>query len=119
MVTGVLAEPLEEARPSRSSSRFRRGIRGILAFARKKPLGAICGLIVLIFIIIGDAVPVALNAATQVAGAGTPVPYVADTLQKHVGFLYPYSRQRLAERFQKPSNAHLLGTDKLDRDILS
>jgi peptide/nickel transport system permease protein len=119
VATNVLAEPFDEYMPARSASRLNRTVRGILNFARKKPLGAICGLIVIFFIVIGDAVPVTINAATHVAGLGEPMPYVADIVQKNVGVIYPYSRQRLSERLQSPSKAHLLGTDHLGRDILS
>jgi len=89
-------------------------------FARRKPLGAICGLIVIFFIIIGDLVPETVNKIAQVTGLGeTPVPYVADILEKHTSFIYPYAKQDLRARLQGPSSKHLLGTDSIGRDILS
>src|SRR5262245_8206986 len=106
MATNVLTDSLEEVVTQRERSWFSRAGRGVLSFARRKPLGAFCGLIVILFMVVGDVVPVTLNAATQVVGLGTPVPYVSDALEKNTGFIYPYSRQRLSERLQGPSSAH-------------
>jgi peptide/nickel transport system permease protein len=93
---------------------------GLWNFARKKPLGAVCGLIVIFFMIIGDLVPETLNKVSRTAGiADRPVPYFADFLEKHTGIVYPYAKQNLRHRLQGPSKAHLLGTDSIGRDILS
>jgi peptide/nickel transport system permease protein len=99
---------------------FTRVANGLWNFARKKPLGAVCGIIVVSFMIIGDLVPETINKVAQVTGAGdTPVPYFADFLEKNTGFVYPYAKQDLRARLQDPSAAHLLGTDSIGRDILS
>lgn len=92
---------------------------GLGSFARRKPLGAICGLVVLFFMIIGDIVPETANKATSLAGAGKPVPYVADMLEKQFSFIYKYDQQNLRDRLQGSSSKHLLGTDSLGRDTLS
>jgi peptide/nickel transport system permease protein len=97
-----------------------RTLTGLKNFARKKPLGFACGLVILFFMIIGDVVPETINKITRTAGiADRPVPYVADALEKRVGFLYPYAKQDLRARLQGSSNRHLLGTDAIGRDILS
>lgn len=106
-------------------------------FTRKKPLGAVCGLIILFFFLIGDVMPETINkfAETEVVlgdfgvGAprigtvkpdwGQPVPYLADQLEQSLGFIYPYEDQDLRGRLQGSSSEHLLGTDHNGRDILS
>jgi peptide/nickel transport system permease protein len=99
---------------------FTRVFTGLINFARKKPLGAFCGIIVVSFMIIGDLVPETINKVSQVAGVGeTPVPYFADFLEKNTGIIYPYAKQDLRARLQDPSSKHLLGTDSIGRDILS
>jgi peptide/nickel transport system permease protein len=92
---------------------------GLWSFSRKKPLGAVCGFIVIFFVILGDLVPETINKISNTAGFGKPVPYVADLLEKHTGFIYPYAKQDLRARLQGPSAKHLLGTDSIGRDILS
>jgi len=92
---------------------------GLGNFARRKPLGAMCGLVVIFFMIIGDLIPETVNKITGTAGLGRHVPYLADQLEKHTGFIYPYSKQDLRHRLQGPSAKHLLGTDSIGRDILS
>ncbi len=106
------------------NARERSFLGGILAglghFARKKPLGAVCGFIVVFFFFIGDAVPETLNKITRTAGiSDEPVPYLADQLVSAVPWLYPYEEQNLRARLEGSSNAHLLGTDALGRDIFS
>lgn len=114
-----------------------RAATSLVAFARRKPLGFVCGVIVLFFLIIGDLIPETINKFSRTEiflgdfgiGAprlgtikgdwGDPVPYLADTLEKHVGFIYPYGRQNLRDRLQGPSLDHLMGTDRIGRDILS
>jgi peptide/nickel transport system permease protein len=95
-------------------------LTGLKNFARKKPLGFVCGLVVVFFMVIGDVVPETINKLARTAGiADRPVPYLADALEKRVGFLYPYAKQDLRARLQGSSNKHLLGTDAIGRDILS
>jgi peptide/nickel transport system permease protein len=95
-------------------------LTGLKNFARKKPLGFVCGLVIVFFMVIGDVVPETINKIARTAGiADRPVPYLADALEKRVGFLYPYAKQDLRARLQGSSNSHLLGTDAIGRDILS
>ena len=96
---------------------------GLAKFFRKKPLGAVCGVIVLFFFIIGDAVPETINyisdnVGTKV-GVHPHVPYLADQLEQQFTFIYPYSKQDLRARLQGSSSAHILGTDAIGRDIFS
>jgi peptide/nickel transport system permease protein len=94
--------------------------RTIKSFARKKPLGFACGIVVVFFFVIGDVVPETVNKITRTAGISNyPVPYLADELTKRVPFLYPYAKQDLRARLQGSSSKHLLGTDAIGRDILS
>jgi peptide/nickel transport system permease protein len=67
--------------------------RAVWRFARRKPLGAAGGLIVLLMIVVAIFAP-----------AIAP---------------YAYDRQRLGERLLEPSLQHLMGTDNLGRDIFS
>jgi peptide/nickel transport system permease protein len=103
---------------------------GLGHFFRRKPLGAVCGAIVVFFFVIGDVIPETLNkiASTPVSipsvgtvkpDWGKPIPYVADQLEKRLPFIYPYSKQDLRARLQGSSSKHLLGTDAIGRDILS
>lgn len=92
------------------------------AFARftsRKPLGTICGIIVVLFIVIGDAVPFTVNSAANLAGLGKPLPYVVDILRDQTSFVYPYEQARARERLQGPSGKHWLGTDGIGRDVFS
>ena len=89
-------------------------------FARRKPLGAVCGFVVITFVLIGDLVPETVNKVSRTAGiSDRPVPYFADFLEKSTGIIYPYAKQDLRARLQGPSSKHLLGTDSIGRDILS
>lgn len=97
----IAATPIVDEVP-----RERSFLGGLWRFAKKKPLGAACGVVVLFFLIIGDLVPETLNQATSVAGAGRPVPYLVDVLEKNTSFVYPYSQQSLRERLQGPSSKH-------------
>ena len=112
LATGVL----DDWRPA---SRQLGPFSSLWSFAKRKPLGAASGLIVLFFVIIGDLVPETINKASSLAGAGTPVPYVADVLNDNTGVVYRYTQQDLRARLEGPSSQHLLGTDHLGRDILS
>jgi len=93
---------------------------GLKNFARKKPLGFVCGVVVLFFFVIGDAVPETVNKIARTTGfAEEPVPYLADQITGQVSWLYPYAQQDLRARLEGHSSAHLLGTDAIGRDILS
>jgi peptide/nickel transport system permease protein len=93
---------------------------GLKNFARKKPLGFVCGVVVVFFFIIGDVVPETANKIARTAGiADHPVPYLADQLEQAVPWLYPYAKQDLKHRLEGSSSKHLLGTDAIGRDILS
>ena len=99
------------------SQRF---LSSLWSFTKKKPLGAVCGLVILFFMIIGDLVPETLNQGARVAGIGNdPVPYLADALADHVDFIYPYWQPDFQARLQGASSEHLLGTDSLGRDVFS
>jgi peptide/nickel transport system permease protein len=106
-------------------------VTGLISFARRKPLGFVCGLIVLVLIIIGDLIPVTGNFIYHLAGnpfgggysttsealtaaEGKPIPYVAHLIAK-----YPYDKNHLRDRLQGSSSKYWLGTDELGRDILS
>ncbi len=106
-------------------------ITGLVNFARRKPLGFICGSIVLALIIVGDLVPAALNFGYHIAGTpfgggyedvssaltaaeGKPVPYVGSWIAP-----YKYDKNHLRDRLQGSSMKYKLGTDELGRDILS
>lgn len=93
--------------------------KSISRFARKKPLGFVCGLLVVFFIIIGDFVPVTFNKITSTIGLGEPAPYLVDTLEKHTSFVYPYDEKNLRDRRAGISSEHLLGTDGTGQDVFS
>jgi peptide/nickel transport system permease protein len=106
--------PVQRSLPSRILS-------GLGNFARKKPLGFFCGVVVIGFMIIGDVVPATLNKAASVSGISNsePVPYLADIIEKNTELVYPYAKQDLRNRLQGPSSTHILGTDSIGRDIFS
>jgi peptide/nickel transport system permease protein len=93
---------------------------GLKNFARKKPLGFACGVVVMFFFLIGDVVPETINKISRTAGLSDyPVPYLADQLEQVTPWLYPYAKQDLRARLEGSSSKHLLGTDAIGRDILS
>lgn len=118
MTTTELGGLTEWSAPAKGSFLAETG-SGLGRFVRKKPLGAVCGLIVILFCIVGDLIPETINKVTSTAGAGQPVPYLADTLADHTSFVYPYQQQNLRARLQGPSSEHLLGTDSVGRDLFS
>jgi peptide/nickel transport system permease protein len=116
---GNIAEIEGWAAPPRETA-FERTWKGLTKFARKKPLGAFCGLIIIFLVIVGDLIPETLNKAARTAGiADEPVPYLADVLEENLSVIYPYREQNLRRQLEGPSSDHLLGTDPLGRDILS
>ena len=96
-----------------------RMLQGLTNFAKKKPLGFVCGFIVLVFFVVGDVIPETTNKASSTLGLGITLPYVADQLEKRVGIVYPYAKQDLRARLQGSSSSHILGTDAIGRDIFS
>ncbi|HXH22241.1 MAG TPA: ABC transporter permease [Dehalococcoidia bacterium] len=127
---GGIAE-IEGWRQERERPLPARVFAGLASFARRKPLGFICGLIVFALMIIGDLVPVTANFIYHVAGTpfgggydsvstaitaaeGKPVPYVAGLVAP-----FKYDKNHLRDRLESPSSTYLLGTDELGRDILS
>jgi peptide/nickel transport system permease protein len=92
---------------------------GLKNFAARKPLGALCGFIVVLFMLVGDVVPATVNKVTTELGLGEPVPYLADQMEQTLPFVYPYAKQSLRERLLGSSTDHLLGTDNNGRDVFS
>ena len=116
---GGIAE-IEDWQQVRQRSLPIRLASGLWTFSRKKPLGALCGFVVIFFVLVGDLVPETVNKISRTAGiAERPIPYFADQLESQTGFIYPYAKQDLRARLQGPSAKHLLGTDSIGRDILS
>jgi peptide/nickel transport system permease protein len=127
---GGIAE-IEGWQQERERSLPARVVTGLISFARRKPLGFICGLIVLGLMIVGDLVPVTLNFVYHVAGSplgggydsvetaltaaeGKPVPYIGGLIAP-----FAYDKNHLRDRLQGASSTYPLGTDELGRDILS
>jgi peptide/nickel transport system permease protein len=104
-------------RPERGT--MSRWSHAIGSFARKKPLGAICGVIVLFTLIIGDLVPATVNKVASTAGLGEPMPYLIDVLRDNSSFVYPYNEKNLRDRRAGISSEHLLGTDSTGQDVFS
>src|SRR5690242_1205819 len=104
-------------RPDRGT--FSRYMHGLTTFAREKPLGAICGLIVVLSLIIGDFFPATINKITSTVGLGEPVPYLIDVLRDNTGVVYPYNEKNLRDRRAGISSEHLLGTDSTGQDVFS
>ena len=84
--TDIQSSVIAPKRRSRLAEFFRR-------LVKEKPLGTVCGIIILILILVA---------------------IFADVLMP-----YRYTEQHLADRLQGPSARHLLGTDHLGRDLLS
>jgi peptide/nickel transport system permease protein len=101
-------------------SAWARAISGIWSFARRKPLGFACGIVLIILIVVGDLFPFAINNVLQLAGVGSyPVPYVADLVAPFdyaKGVEHIRHGHRLASPF---TDDHLLGTDNQGRDVFS
>ncbi len=98
----------------------RRLLSGAMTFARKKPLGFACALVVIFFFIIGDAIPETVNKISRTTGVSDrPMPYLADQVASEVPLIYRYDKQNLLARLEGSSSDHLLGTDATGRDILS
>jgi peptide/nickel transport system permease protein len=108
-----VVEPEGWAAPRERSAAFK-AARGTLTFARKKPLGFACALVVLALIVVGDLVPVTVNGALDLLGIDPRLPYVADVIAP-----FRYDKINLGERLEGSSWRHPLGTDDLGRDTLS
>jgi peptide/nickel transport system permease protein len=108
-----------------------RAFTGLVSFAKRKPLGFVCGLVVVALIIVGDLFPVTGNFLYNLAGnpfgggyddiataltaaEGKPIPYVGSLIAP-----FKYDKNHLRDRLQGSSSTYLLGTDELGRDILS
>ncbi len=72
---------------------FVRWSREVAGFARRKPLGAVAGIVVLVFIFLGIF-------------GGALAPHRYDTIN-------------ISERLEGPSSAHVFGTDEQGRDVFS
>jgi peptide/nickel transport system permease protein len=90
---GESALPAETLRLPAPRGRAWRSTHGVLRFARRRPLGAVSALIIVILLFMAVFAPVIAP--------------------------YSYDHQVLADRLQNPSREHLLGTDNLGRDIFS
>ena len=84
--TDIQSSVIAPKRRSRLAEFFRR-------LVKEKPLGTVCGIIILILILVA---------------------IFADVLMP-----YRYTEQHLADRLQGPSAQYLLGTDQLGRDFMS
>ena len=115
---GTMANPEEWVRLDDSALPVRIA-RGLRSFVAHKPLGAFCGLLVVLFMVIGDVVPATINKVTTETGLGAPVPYLADQMEQTLPFVYPYAKQNLRDRLKGSSFDHLLGTDNNGRDVFS
>ncbi len=98
-----------------------RVLSGIGSFARHKPLGFACGVVLLGLAIIGDLVPFPINNGLKLVGIDSnPVPYVSDLVAP---FSYSEGVQHIrhGHRLQAKlfSGGHVLGTDNQGRDTLS
>lgn len=105
--------------PVQERSAFTRFRQGLWSFARKKPLGAFCGLIVIVAVIFGDVVPETINKVSRVAGLGEPTPYLVDAMEGQFSWVHPYDEQYIRHRLEGSSSEFLLGTDPIGRDVFS
>jgi peptide/nickel transport system permease protein len=94
-------------------------LHAIKTFARRKPLGAVCGFVVVMSLIIGDFFPATINKLASTVGLGEPVPYLVDVLEENTSFVYPYNEKDLRDRRASISSEHLLGTDGTGQDVFS
>ncbi len=86
---------LEWVRPAERSTPVKI-LSGIWTFARRKPLGFFCALVILALVITGDLVPVTVNGVLQVAGVDARLPYVADLVAP-----YRYDKNHLRDRLKQ------------------
>jgi peptide/nickel transport system permease protein len=112
-------EELDGWMAPRETAFFARMRVGLWNFARKKPLGAVCGVVVIFAVILGDVVPETINKVSRTAGFGNPVPYLADVLDEHLSWIHGYDDQYIRHRLEGSSSEFLLGTDPIGRDVLS
>jgi peptide/nickel transport system permease protein len=133
-------EELEDWERARERPFLTRARLGLWNFARKKPLGAVCGIVVVAAVILGDVVPEVINkvsrtpviipgfevASVSVPRIGTikpdtgePAPYLADQMEKHFTFVHPYDEPYIRHRLEGSSGEFILGTDAAGRDVFS
>jgi len=80
--------------PAKSAPKRRGKLAGFfIRLVKEKPLGTVCGIIVVLLIFVG---------------------IFADALAP-----YPYEETHLVDRMQGPSTQYLMGTDQLGRDLFS
>ncbi|HXH21635.1 MAG TPA: ABC transporter permease [Dehalococcoidia bacterium] len=120
-VTSVAGWELEGYERVRERALPVRALAGVWSFARRKPLGFACGIVLLVLVIIGDLFTFTINNALRLAGLESdPIPYVADLVAP-----YPYTQGvehiRHGHRLQPTilGEGHVLGTDNQGRDVLS
>lgn len=88
----------EAPRSTAARSAVRSSMAALVTFTRKKPLGAICAVVIIFLLVV--AVAGYIGQVDRLTG-------------------YAYDDQALRERLQGPTRAHLLGTDNLGRDLFT
>ena len=118
-VAGCAVQELDYLGSRGERGRASRWLHAITSFAKKKPLGFVCGIIVVFSLIIGDFFPATINKISSTIGLGEPIPYLVDVLEENTSFVYPYNEKDLRDRRAAISSEHLLGTDGTGQDVFS